>query len=154
MAEQPIIKFYETKGPYGYLSNFSRHPFEANGNVWKTSEHYFQAYKFTPMGQALTPWSIEIRDSNTPKEAAKMGRDRTHRILDNWDQIKEDVMRRALRAKFDAHEDIRNNLIKTYPCVLVENTERDAYWADGGDGKGLNRLGVLLMELRDHYLKV
>jgi N-glycosidase YbiA len=32
---------------------------------------------------------------------------------------------------------------------LVEHTARDSYWADGGNGQGKNRLGVLLMRLRD-----
>lgn len=147
----PIIKFYSTKDTYGYFSNFSRHPFELDGEVWKTSEHYYQAHKFTPMGQPLSEWSIAIRDAATPMEAAKMGRDRNHPPVDGWDQIKEDVMRRALKAKFDAHESIREGLIKTGTSVLVESTVNDSYWADGGDGTGLNRLGVLLMELRDYY---
>ncbi|MBK0795114.1 Swarming motility protein YbiA, partial [Escherichia coli O25b:H4-ST131] len=27
--------------------------------------------------------------------------------------------------------------------------ENDAYWGDGGNGKGKNRLGYLVMELRE-----
>jgi predicted NAD-dependent protein-ADP-ribosyltransferase YbiA (DUF1768 family) len=30
----------------------------------------------------------------------------------------------------------------------VEHTFKDKYWADGGNGTGKNRLGVLLMKLR------
>ncbi len=33
---------------------------------------------------------------------------------------------------------------------LVEHTKNDKYWADGGgEGKGLNKLGILLMKVRD-----
>jgi len=32
---------------------------------------------------------------------------------------------------------------------LIEHTYKDRYWADGGDGGGLNMLGKLLMQLRD-----
>jgi len=32
---------------------------------------------------------------------------------------------------------------------LIEHTKNDSYWADGGDGSGKNRLGQLLMELRN-----
>jgi predicted NAD-dependent protein-ADP-ribosyltransferase YbiA (DUF1768 family) len=32
---------------------------------------------------------------------------------------------------------------------IVEHTERDDFWGDGGDGSGANMLGRLLMELRD-----
>ncbi len=30
----------------------------------------------------------------------------------------------------------------------IEHTKNDVYWAGGGDGRGRNRLGELLMELR------
>jgi N-glycosidase YbiA len=33
----------------------------------------------------------------------------------------------------------------------VEHTRNDAYWGDGGDGTGKNRLGQLLMELRAKF---
>ena len=29
---------------------------------------------------------------------------------------------------------------------LIEHTDKDKYWGDGGDGKGENRLGILLMK--------
>lgn len=31
----------------------------------------------------------------------------------------------------------------------MEHTFNDSYWGDGGDGTGKNRLGVLLMDIRD-----
>ena len=33
-------------------------------------------------------------------------------------------------------------------ALLIEHRARDAYWGDGGDGHGLNRLGALLMRVR------
>ena len=33
--------------------------------------------------------------------------------------------------------------------ALVEHTANDAFGGDGGDGSGKNRLGLLLMKLRD-----
>lgn len=55
----------------------------------------------------------------------------------------------ALRAKFAAHPAIRKTLLDTGSATLIEHTEKDRYWGDGGDGTGKNRLGVLLMRLRD-----
>ena len=40
-------------------------------------------------------------------------------------------------------------LLATGETLLVEHTANDNYWADGGDGSGKNRLGQLLMRLRD-----
>jgi predicted NAD-dependent protein-ADP-ribosyltransferase YbiA (DUF1768 family) len=32
---------------------------------------------------------------------------------------------------------------------IVEHTANDFYWADGGDGSGLNKLGLMLMKIRE-----
>jgi len=57
-------------------------------------------------------------------------------------------MRDAVRAKFEQHDALRQALLDTGDARLVEHTEHDAYWGDGGDGSGRNRLGEILMELR------
>jgi ribA/ribD-fused uncharacterized protein len=91
----------------------------------------------------------EIRKAKTPFDAAKRGRDRKKKLRANWELIKEDVMRQALKAKFTQHDALRNLLINTGEAKLIEHTSNDIYWGDGGDGKGKNMLGQLLMELRE-----
>ncbi|PTS94413.1 hypothetical protein DBR11_23440, partial [Pedobacter sp. HMWF019] len=44
---------------------------------------------------------------------------------------------------------LRTQLILTGNSTLIEHTHNDRYWADGGDGTGENRLGILLMKVRD-----
>jgi predicted NAD-dependent protein-ADP-ribosyltransferase YbiA (DUF1768 family) len=39
--------------------------------------------------------------------------------------------------------DIREILLATGDARIVKHTENDAYWGDGGDGSGENRLGDL-----------
>ena len=58
----------------------------------------------------------------------------------------------ALRAKFDQYPDLKQLLLSTAGKSLVEHTENDNYWGDASEGSGLNRLGDLLVELRDSYL--
>lgn len=58
-------------------------------------------------------------------------------------------MRDAVMAKFSMHDDARRALLDTGDARLVEHTEVDRYWGDGGDGSGLNKLGLILMETRD-----
>lgn len=41
------IKFYNKNLPYYEFSNFYPSPIVMNGKTYKTSEHYFQASKFT-----------------------------------------------------------------------------------------------------------
>jgi N-glycosidase YbiA len=39
--------------------------------------------------------------------------------------------------------------LATGDAKIVEHTENDAYWGDGGDGSGQNKLGQILMEVRE-----
>ena len=139
-----VIHFYSTTGEYGCFSNFSRHSIFLKKKRWPTSEHYFQAQKF-----AGEPDEEEIRKATKPSEAASMGRSRKRPLRRDWESVKEQVMLDAIRAKFTQHEDLKAILLGTGDATLVEHTERDSYWGDGGDGSGKNRLGHLLMRLRD-----
>ena len=77
-----------------------------------------------------------------------MGRDRKRPLRRDWESVKDQVMLEAVRAKFTQHDDLREVLLGTGDAKLVEHTENDNYWGDGGDGSGKNRLGQLLMQLR------
>jgi N-glycosidase YbiA len=138
-----VIRFYRATGRYGPFSNFSKHPIEVDGLEWPTSEHYFQAQKWPG-----TPHAEEVRRAETPARAAEIGRQRSRPLRPDWEDVKDDVMRLAVRAKFTQHEDLRELLLSTGDEELVEHTTNDAYWADGGDGSGQNMLGVILMEVR------
>lgn len=138
------IKFYVTTGKYGGFSNFSRHPVELAGKVWPTSEHYFQAQKFVG-----TLHEEAVRKVARPSEAARMGRDRSLPLRRDWESVKDGVMREVVLAKFSQHPDLKETLLGTGDAKLIEHTENDRYWADGGDGSGKNMLGIILMEVRD-----
>jgi hypothetical protein len=58
-------------------------------------------------------------------------------------------MREAVRAKFTQHLELRAMLLATEDAKIVEHTENDSYWGDGGDGSGRNMLGQILMEIRE-----
>jgi len=144
MKEKNVINFYLSNGEYGCFSNFSRHHIFLKEKTWKTSEHYFQAQKF-----AGTEFEEKVRLAATPKEAADLGRNRKFPLRKDWEEVKDDVMREALRAKFTQNKELKQILLETGDAELVEHTANDNYWADGGDGSGRNMLGVLLMELRE-----
>ncbi len=142
------IKFYKTNEPYGCFSNFSPHPIFVDGTTWPTSEHYFQAQKFED-GQ----YRFQIQTAKSPMDAAHMGRNRDVPLRKNWEEIKVDVMRRALWAKVMQHAEVRETLLSTGDAVIIEHTKNDTFWADGGDGSGENLLGRLWMEIRTELTK-
>ena len=109
-----------------------------------TVEHYFQASKFLNNASYME----KIRLSNTPKIARQLGQLRKVEMVDNWDDIKENVMRKALKAKFLNNKKLAELLLGTAEKSLVEASPYYSYWGCGSDGSGENRLGALLMELR------
>ena len=141
--KRDIIKFYKVNEPYGFLSNFAPYPIFIDNKLWKTVEHYFQANKFDDETIRL-----KINELNSPMEAANEGRNRKNILRQDWDDIKEKIMYKALLCKFLQHPKLRKELMLTGNSELVEHTQNDRYWADGGDRIGKNRLGVLLMDVR------
>jgi ribA/ribD-fused uncharacterized protein len=137
------IRFYATRDAYGCFSNFSAHPFELDGLIWPTSEHYFQASKFEDAARRE-----EIRAEVSPMVAARMGRSRNHPLRADWETVKDDVMRRAVLRKFETHPDIAEVLLGTGDEEIVEATTDDHYWGCGTSGTGRNMLGIILMEVR------
>ena len=144
MSDKKVINFYSTKDAYGCFSNFAAYPFRLKNKTWKTSEHYFQAQKF-----AGTEHEEELRLVASPMVVARMGRSRQRPLRPDWEKVKDDIMREALRAKFTQNEELKKILLETGDALLVEHTRNDSYWGDGGDGSGKNMLGKLLMELRE-----
>ena len=140
----PIYFYHQNEKPYGCFSNFSPHGFDLDGAWWPTSEHYFQAQKF-----AGTPHVETVRLAPTPMAAANVGRDRSLPLRADWDQVKDDVMRRAVLQKFTAHPSIRAILLGTGDETLIEKTTYDYYWGIGTEGTGKNMLGQILMEVRE-----
>ena len=143
-AAKAIIKFYSVGAEYGELSNFAVYPITLKGKRWPTSEHCFQAQKFV-----TTRDQEEIRNANTPMLAARWGRDRKRKLRRDWERVKVGVMREAVEAKFRQHEELRAMLLETGDATLIEHTENDDFWGDGGDGSGRNELGRILMAVRD-----
>ena len=139
----PIYFYGSKEQPYGCFSNFSAHGFELDGLWWPTSEHYFQAQKF-----AGTPHVEEVRRAQSPKQAAMRGRSRARPLRADWEQAKDEVMRRGVLRKFETHADLRAALLGTGDEEIVENAPGDYYWGCGADGSGKNRLGQILMEVR------
>ncbi len=78
-----------------------------------------------------------------------MGRDRKRPLRSDWEQVKDDIMRKVVLCKIETHADIRKVLLSTGNELIVENSPIDYYWGCGADGSGKNMLGLILMEVRD-----
>lgn len=144
MAGRDKIEFYSVNDEYGELSNFALYEIRLRGKTWPTTEHFFQAMKFDDRKH-----QEEIRKANSPMLAATMGRDRKRKLRRDWERVKIGIMREAVEAKFRQHDELRALLVGTGDAKLVEHTEKDDFWGDGGDGSGKNELGRILMAVRE-----
>lgn len=141
------VRFYSTRGAYGCLSNFSRHPIVLDEVRWPTAEHRFQALK------SVDPADREaIRSCRTPTQAKRFGR--IVPLREDWDKgVRDDVMYETVRAKFAQNPECARVLVSTGGARLVEDANNDAYWGCGADGKGENRLGEILMHVRAELIE-
>jgi len=137
------IYFYGVHAAHGEFSNFAPYPIMLGGRRWPTSEHYFQAQKFSDRAV-----QDRIRRAPTPMAAAQLGRSRRLKLRRDWERVKLGVMRAAVEAKFRQHAELAARLLATGDAPLVEHTEADAFWGDGGDGRGQNQLGRILVAVR------
>lgn len=117
------IYFYKISDEYGCFSNFAHYPFIVDGVTWHTSEHYFQAHKFLD-----EEYFDKIRMAESPMKAANLGRSRKVAIRDDWENVKDDIMRRAVYEKFTQNEEILHILLYTGDQEIVEATTNDYYW--------------------------
>lgn len=138
------VHFYHSDQTWGEFSNFSQHAVYLQGKIWRTTEHFYQAQKFTD--PALQE---RIRTSASPMQAKEMASQLDSKFLqEDWNYKKEKVMWQAITAKFSQHPELKKLLLSTDQRNIAEHTANDSYWGDAEDGSGLNRLGELLMQLR------
>jgi ribA/ribD-fused uncharacterized protein len=152
-SDLKYIYFYRVKDRYGEFSNFyppsddelrkNRFRLFMKGRNWKTTEHYYQAMKFQGIQQEEV-----IRNAKNAFLAAKLGNE-LKPFPCNWDKRKDKVMYEAVFAKFTQNQDLKKLLINTGNTRLIEHTKNDYYWGDGGDGSGKNKLGKILMQVRN-----
>jgi len=138
------IYFYSRTDDYGDFCNFSSHGFAIDDKYWPTVEHYFQAQKF-----AGTEQESAIQRARTPGDAKGLGRTTAIPLRDDWEDIKDEVMYVGVLRKFQTHREPRERLLATGNEEIVESAPGDYYWGCGADGSGQNKLGRILMRVRD-----
>jgi len=139
-----MIEFYKEFGDLGYLANYSNHGFSIDGVYYKTVEHYYQAMKFD--NEEI---KNRIINAETPKEASNIGRDRNNKRIDNFKDIKNDIMFNGILEKFRQNRDIAYKLVETRKALIAEATIDEYYWGIGKDKSGQNNIGKILVQVRE-----
>ncbi len=145
-----INSFY---GRWAFLSNFYPAVLTWEGITYPTAEHAFNAGK-----TSTRHLRYALAEAATPQKAKQSGRNLE--LRPDWEtEVRYQVMREVLRAKFTCHPGRIAALLTTGDAVLVEgNRWHDQVWGDCYCGRpkcaepGSNNLGFMLMELR-HQLR-
>jgi len=164
-----VCRFWKPDGAYGEFSNYYPRSIKVQNLDWKTSEHLYQAQKFLPdhptyacrifmartphMAKYLAnmkmlhqyPWQAPLNEEIRVAQAQGVS------VRPDWDRVKDQLMCDIVLLKFRQHEDLRQLLLSTGDETIVEASPYDSYWGIGSDGKGSNKLGRILMEVRKHF---
>ena len=133
----------EFRGKYFFLSNFYNAPVVYEGITYQNNEAAFQSAKVTDYDKRLQFANLD------PSQAKRKGRNVT--LRHGWDNIKEEIMYEICKAKFVQNADLRVKLLKTNDQHLEEgNTWGDKIWGTV-NGKGQNKLGKILMRVREEF---
>lgn len=134
------------QGEYRWLSNFYECPIKFEGDTYQSTEAAFQAAKCQNKAQRIQFFNLN------PSEAKAKGR---HvKLRGDWECIKEDVMYLVCKYKFTQYKDLMQKLINTKDQQLIEgNTWNDTYWGMC-NGIGKNKLGKILMKIREEIQNV
>lgn len=140
------------KGDYFFLSNLYPIRLELYGVTYPSVEHYYQSMKTTD--DSVRKAIVEARTASVAKRIGKNAS-----LKENWDEIKDITMLKALEMKFDSlYSLLGRKLCLTYPLQLEEgNNWHDNYWGNCyckkcKDIEGRNRLGKYLMSIRKELI--
>lgn len=133
---------YVNKWVRNWFSNFAESQFQIDGIRYRSVETYYQSHK----SNNRSDWE-RMSQMDSPlakKEGRKLN------IRPDWEEIKYEIMKTALRLKFSIPK-WRDKLLATGNEILVEwNNWKDLCWGVSiMDNKGKNLLGLALMEIRD-----
>lgn len=136
-----MVLFYE--GKWYMFSNFSAFAIYWRGEDWMTTEHAYQAAKFTD-----ETIQKQIRDVRSPHDAKVIARRNFEHVRKDWSLVKLEIMEEIIRTKHAQHEVVRDALVESGDLFMIENSHKDSFWGRGPDWKGENHLGRIWMKIR------
>ena len=124
---------------YGFMSNMYGYGMKWEGEIYSCSETVYQMMKCEREED-----KVKFKKLNG-FEAKRLGR--RIKMRSNWNEIKVDMMREILKAKFK-DENLMRRLKDIDEEIVEDNYWNDRYWGVCR-GVGKNMLGKLLTEIKE-----
>jgi len=143
------IAFTKVRGDFGWLGNLSRFKVEFEDKIWPSTEHLFQAMRFT---------DESIREAIRAEKNPYQSKQKAYEFADkmNFDNDNS-IMELCVRLKITQHRELREQLIETGDRQIYEDVTNRG---DGGSNLiwgamrvedkwvGQNILGNVWMKIR------
>lgn len=133
----------EFQGEFRWLSNFTQVAIELDGRIFSSVEHAYMSAKSDD-----EDWKNFCENTFSAGQVKKASR--SIALVDNWEDIKVDIMRECIDQKFN-QQFFKAKLLATGDTIIQEgNMWNDKFWGVClKTGKGKNILGKLIMEKRE-----
>lgn len=154
------------------MEDYSNHFFFYSGafSNWHPSLFFIDGQRYTCVEQYMMSRKAElfedydvlekILDAFTPKEHQTLGRLVKGFDRKIWDSKKTEIVFRGNLAKFSQDSNLRDRLLDTGDCFLVEANPKDVIWGIGhserearqmpsNQWRGQNLMGKVLMRVRE-----
>jgi len=125
------------------MARNSPHPFQLDGQLWPTIEHYYQAMKYEG-----TENFERVHSAKTAAEAKAIGNARFKKKRKDLKHVRTTLMTRAVYTQAKTYKAVAGRIIQTEEVKLVENSQFDYYWGCGRDHRGDNHYGQVIMNVR------
>lgn len=159
--ESQVVCFDNDRGLFECFSNWYRAPFSYAGRKYSSVETYMMIQKTELFGEYGL--ADMIREADDPAEAKRIGRTPMERFDPQlWYDAGYNIVKRGVRAKFLQHPEYAEILKATGNMDIAECNEADSIWGiglsleddrrfDRESWRGENRLGRILMEIREEF---
>lgn len=147
-----VVSFKKTTEKWGELSNMcAGFPVVVNDIPIKSVEALYQACRFPDLPDVQR----KILEQSSPMTAKMVGKPHIAETRKDWDQVRVLIMKWVLRVKLAQNWDAFSKvLLESADKEIVELSNKDPFWGakplEGSIFLGVNALGRLLMELREH----
>lgn len=148
------MSIHRFKGEYRFLSSMHEgKPIKTDDGPAETVEHGYQASKFIRKEDRL--YILAAEHGVRAKKRSEAIKEQGAPVREDWDEVKDEIMEKFQKAKFHPGSLLAKKLVDTYPETIIEgNSWGDTYWGvDLETGEGENRLGKLLMSIRQELIE-
>ncbi|KAE9405246.1 hypothetical protein BT96DRAFT_346378 [Gymnopus androsaceus JB14] len=153
--QQPLPPFIFTQDTQLYKGFFphSEHRVIYQNEPYPTATHLHEALKYLPAHPEI---ATQIRLCVNLLSVYPLSAQNSAHMRADWGLVFLHEMEKVLLLKFRQHSSLRELLVERVEGgrgrEIIYRDERDAFWADGGEGRGANELGKILGRVRDSLI--